>query len=71
MESDTRVHFLVGVNKQELLCFFFIQNYVIVFCVWLHSSALIQTLSFNTPAILGKKPWHSLETFKRDEFDAL
>lgn len=58
MESDACVHFLVGMNKQELLCFFFIQNYI-----WVSSLSLVcgstgqqtgQTISFNTPAITGE-----------------
>lgn len=57
MESDACVHFLVGMNKQELLCFF-IQNYVSVsslsFVCGSTNQQMGQTVSFNTQAIMGK-----------------
>lgn len=60
MESDVCVHFLVGMNKQELLCFFFYTELhlgvIIVFYVWLHSSADGTDNFFQCTSNHGKNP---------------
>lgn len=71
MESDPRVHFLVGVNKQELLCVFLYRTTSLSFVGAFTRQRLIQTLPIDTASIMGKTPWRQLETSKWDEFCAL
>lgn len=56
MESDPRVHFLVGVNKQELLCVFLYRTTSLSFVGAFTRQRLIQTLPIDTASIMGKTP---------------